>query len=141
MMVMRMTGMTVIIFMNTMITAILQVSCGRGPTKYDSSQRPSPLAEQDCCKSILLHLLFLLLLSFIHHNQQHHHHHPHISIMILLMILISGSETPRRQDLHRTALEANPLHIPRVLLPIPHLCFALLKVNSLMVMRTWKILS
>ena len=62
-MVMRMTGMTVIIVMITMITAILQVSCGRGPTKYDSSQRPPPPAQQDCCKSILLHRLFLLLLS------------------------------------------------------------------------------
>ena len=74
-MVMRMTGMRVIIVLITMITAILQVSCGRGPTKYDSSQRPPPVAEQDCCKGILLHHLFLLLLSSI------------IIIIILILIL------------------------------------------------------
>ena len=79
-MMMRMTSMTVITVKITMITAILQVSCGRGPTEYDSSQRPPPLAGQDCCKGILLHLLFLLLLSFII-----------ISSIIIILILILPS--------------------------------------------------
>ena len=84
---------------------------------------PNKIAAKVFCSTVSSSSFF--------HNQHHHHHpHPHIIIMILLIILItSGFETPRRQDLHREALEANPLHIPRVLLPISHFCLALLKVN------------
>ena len=99
----------------------------------DLLQLPNKIAAKVFCSTVSSSSLF--------HNQQHHHPNSHIIILILLVILISGSETPRRQDIHRAALEANPLHIPRVLLPISHFCLALLKVNSLMTMRTWKILT